>query len=357
MSHGSRPQPNFIQWLTNVVKLAQYKSNLTSNGYDTIEFVQHIENKQQLSEIGIKKRGHQLQLLKAIQNLRSTQPTITSYSSPSNLFEHQSVEFTEPISNTHTLFPPPLANTNHLTPIPIFPTQLCANISASNISPTTTPFDTSTSSSYSPTNPNVNNHSHLIGNPSNYGIQSNHISNHNIHSHMNEYINVDNINCIAPTNGNNISNSNTFSITNEPTIYTSKSNTPRIHNIINAGYNTIQPHYNINQSSNMNGHINMNNINRIAVTNGNNITDSTMPTIQNEPTINVAFNVNSESAAAVALPPRVDANGNDKAEMDDDIQEDDNMERAYTHQYHQHIIHQNILQNISKHIPINITNI
>eukprot|EP01084_Bolivina_argentea_P138353 243590_1 len=169
MSHRSRPQPNCIQWLTNVVKLPQYTTNLTSNGYNTMEFIQHIQTYEQLSEIGIKKRGHQLQLLKTIQHLRTTQPIITSYS-PLNSFEHQSIEFIQPISmnninntsNTHTLFPPPLVNTNHFTPIPIFPTQLCANISASNISPTTTPFDTSKSSSYSPTNPNFNNHSHLI---------------------------------------------------------------------------------------------------------------------------------------------------------------------------------------------------
>eukprot|EP01084_Bolivina_argentea_P138355 243594_1 len=175
MSHRSRPQPNFIQWLTNVVKLPQYKTNLISNGYNTIEFVLHIKTQQQLSQIGITKPGHQLQLLHAIQNLRTTQPRFTSYP-PLNIFEHQSLcpptssEFTQPISmsninnnsNTNTLFPAIIINANHFTPSPIFPTSLCANISPSNISPTTTPFDASISCSYSPTNPNFNNHSHLI---------------------------------------------------------------------------------------------------------------------------------------------------------------------------------------------------
>ncbi len=50
-------------------------------------------------------------------------------------------------------------------------------------------------------------------------------------------------------------------------------------------HNTIQHHHIIYQVSNMNGYVNMNNINHIAVTNGNNITDSSIFTIQNEPTI------------------------------------------------------------------------
>ncbi len=79
MSHASRPpQPNFIGWLTNVVKLPQYETNLQSNGYNNLEFVQHIKSQQQLSEIGISKPGHQLQILHSIKKLQTPQPPLPS---------------------------------------------------------------------------------------------------------------------------------------------------------------------------------------------------------------------------------------------------------------------------------------
>eukprot|EP01084_Bolivina_argentea_P254958 428736_1 len=145
MSYPSRlPQLTVIGWLTEVVKLPQYKKNLIKNGFDTFQIVQYIKKKSQLTEIGITKIGHQTQLLQAINNLEK--PTIPSYS-PLNKFYNPSYP---PISmnnsNINKLFPPPIVNTygitqqhstintNGLTSVSLFPTQICSNISPSNIS-------------------------------------------------------------------------------------------------------------------------------------------------------------------------------------------------------------------------------
>ena len=58
-------------WLRDVVNLEQYTDNFIQNGYESLAFIQDIGNVDQLSDIGIKKRGHQTRILAQIRRLRN----------------------------------------------------------------------------------------------------------------------------------------------------------------------------------------------------------------------------------------------------------------------------------------------
>eukprot|EP01084_Bolivina_argentea_P068290 124293_1 len=149
---------------------------------------------------------------------QSCPPTLTLYS-PLNTFYNQSYP---PISMTNThnnsnrnqLFPPPIINTNDLTQqnstintngltsVSVFPTQICSNISPSNISP-----------SYSPMN--------SIGIPPDFGVNNNIIQGN--HTEYHAYQNS-NINSGGVINGNNSMSNNIFNVINNPIMDSTNTN-------------------------------------------------------------------------------------------------------------------------------------
>ena len=61
---------NIKKWLANTVKLPQYIDNFTLNGYDSFDIISEITDKNELNEIGIELKGHQLKILKEILKLK-----------------------------------------------------------------------------------------------------------------------------------------------------------------------------------------------------------------------------------------------------------------------------------------------
>eukprot|EP01083_Nonionella_stella_P116275 345365_1 len=62
-------QSDIMQWLTNVVHLPQYCDSFVQNGYHDMEFVRDIQNKSDLEDIGITKKGHQTRIIAQIKFL------------------------------------------------------------------------------------------------------------------------------------------------------------------------------------------------------------------------------------------------------------------------------------------------
>eukprot|EP01083_Nonionella_stella_P043334 116909_1 len=62
-----------IEWLTSKVKLHQYVSNFVDNGYETLEFVCDISNAEDLQDIGVTLKEHQMRILTQIKRLKAPQ--------------------------------------------------------------------------------------------------------------------------------------------------------------------------------------------------------------------------------------------------------------------------------------------
>ena len=59
-------------WLSNIVELPDYYDLFIQNGYETLELVKEIEDKQKLRDIGIVYKGHQYVILAEIWKLKET---------------------------------------------------------------------------------------------------------------------------------------------------------------------------------------------------------------------------------------------------------------------------------------------
>ena len=59
------------QWLSEKVGLPQYSDLFVQNGYESLEFIKAITNKEQLSDIGIVLKGHQTVIMAKIQELNA----------------------------------------------------------------------------------------------------------------------------------------------------------------------------------------------------------------------------------------------------------------------------------------------
>merc|ERR1712129_402390 len=57
------------QWLTETVELPQYLDTFITNGFESMDFIKAIPNREELTEIGITTKGHQLRIMSAIQKL------------------------------------------------------------------------------------------------------------------------------------------------------------------------------------------------------------------------------------------------------------------------------------------------
>eukprot|EP01083_Nonionella_stella_P226284 803786_1 len=57
-------------WLDATVGLPQYYATFITNDYDSLDFISNISSKEELSEIGIKSKGHQTQLMAHIKKLK-----------------------------------------------------------------------------------------------------------------------------------------------------------------------------------------------------------------------------------------------------------------------------------------------
>eukprot|EP01083_Nonionella_stella_P159842 521888_1 len=72
--HEDTPGENNVDlvksWLTATVGLPQYHATFIENGYSSLDVVSNIATKEDLSDIGIKIKGHQTQLLAHIQKLK-----------------------------------------------------------------------------------------------------------------------------------------------------------------------------------------------------------------------------------------------------------------------------------------------
>ena len=62
------------QWLASI-ELEEYYSTFIDNGYDNVKFIKNITNDQQLKDIGIKKPGHIIHILRSLQNTQQQQQT------------------------------------------------------------------------------------------------------------------------------------------------------------------------------------------------------------------------------------------------------------------------------------------
>ena len=59
-----------MKWLENTVHLPQYYELLVMNGYESLDFVKEIKDRDELSTIGIILKGHQTKFLAAIRKLQ-----------------------------------------------------------------------------------------------------------------------------------------------------------------------------------------------------------------------------------------------------------------------------------------------
>eukprot|EP01083_Nonionella_stella_P226282 803775_1 len=60
-------------WLESTVGLAQYYATFIANDYNSLDFISNISSKEALSEIGIKSKGHQNQLMAHIKKLKDAE--------------------------------------------------------------------------------------------------------------------------------------------------------------------------------------------------------------------------------------------------------------------------------------------
>eukprot|EP01083_Nonionella_stella_P189965 703707_1 len=80
-----REREIMISWLRNTVALEQYIPLFLDCGYDSIRMVQEIEGRQDLIDMGIKKVGHQIFLLNAIEKIQDTDFNINTSARQGNL--------------------------------------------------------------------------------------------------------------------------------------------------------------------------------------------------------------------------------------------------------------------------------
>ncbi len=68
----------FKQWLTVQVSLPQYYDNFVQNGYSSLTIIKCIESKDELTEIGVKMRGHQSKIMSEINKLKHADSNIAT---------------------------------------------------------------------------------------------------------------------------------------------------------------------------------------------------------------------------------------------------------------------------------------